>query len=117
GKGLAGYLKAGRRLRQFLKNKHFDLIHAHFSLSGWAAVMGSGNIPVVLSLMGDDAQGNYVGINKIGLMSRFYMLSTKLIQPFVKVIISKSPNLEKHVYLKHKSIIIPNGIDTLKFKP
>jgi len=117
GKGLIGYLKAGLKLRQYLKTRSFDLIHAHFSLSGWAAVIGAGNTPVVLSLMGDDAQGNYIGVNKIEFKSRLFMLSTKLIQPFVDVIISKSVNLEKHVYLKRKSIVIPNGINTRIFTP
>ncbi|MFC4872895.1 glycosyltransferase [Negadavirga shengliensis] len=117
GKGLWGYIKAGTRLRRFLKDKNYDVIHAHFSLSGWAAIIGSRNTPVVLSLMGDDAQGDHVGVDKITLKSRIFMFSTKLIQPFVDIIISKSQNLEKHVYLKHKSFLIPNGIDTDRFKP
>ncbi|WP_461491693.1 glycosyltransferase [Pontibacter sp. HJ8] len=117
GKGLWGYVKAGFRLRNYLKNRSYDLIHAHFSLSGWAAVIGSGNTPVILSLMGDDAQGDYIGVNKIRFGSRFFMLSSFLIQPFVKAIISKSKNLEDYVYLKHKSFIIPNGVDTEVFKP
>src|SRR5690554_4110140 len=78
GKGLAGYLRAGVRLRKYLKNKRYDVIHAHFSLSGWTAVIGAGKTPVVLSLMGDDAQGNFIGINKIEFKSRLFTLSTKL---------------------------------------
>lgn len=117
GKGFRGYLKAGGQLRQHLKYHNYDLIHAHFSLSGWAAVIGAGSTPVILSLMGDDAQGDYVGVNKIRFSSRFFILSSVLIQPFVKAIISKSPNLEKYVYQKHKSYIVPNGIDITTFKP
>src|SRR5690606_28132700 len=97
--------------------RNYDLIHAHFSLSGWTAAISAGKIPVVLSLMGDASHENYIGINTIEFKSRLFTLSTKLIQPFVEVIISKSENLERHVYLKSRSIVIPNGINTKVFNP
>src|SRR6186997_998803 len=62
GKGIKGYIKAGFRLRKYLKDNPYDLVHAHFILSGWAAIIGSGKIPVVLSLMGSDAYGEYIGV-------------------------------------------------------
>jgi teichuronic acid biosynthesis glycosyltransferase TuaC len=117
GKGLMGYLRAGRRLKEYLKTNHYDLIHAHFTLSGWTAVIGAGKTPVVLSLMGSDAYGEYIGVNKVQFSSRLNTLLTYLIQPFAKVIISKSANIEDYVYLKHKSFIIPNGINRAKFYP
>ena len=117
GKGLKGYLKAAFKLRSYLKENHFDLIHAHFVLSGYTAVLANGKIPVVLSLMGSDAYGNYIGENKALLSSRYLTLLTLVIQPFVKAIISKAPNIERYVYMKQKSFIVPNGIDTSKFKP
>lgn len=117
GKGPGGYLKASLKLRSYLKENHFDLIHAHFILSGCTAVLAAGRTPVVLSLMGSDAYGNYVGENRALLSSRYLTLLTLLIQPFVKAIISKASNIERYVYMKRKSYIIPNGIDTSKFKP
>ncbi len=117
GKGLPGYIRAGFRLRKYLKDHPVDLIHAHFILSGCAAVLGSRSIPVVLSLMGSDAYGEYVGERKVLFFSRYLTLLTWLIQPFVDAIISKSGNIERYVYLRQKSFIIPNGIDTDKFKP
>lgn len=116
GKGLSGYLKASFRLRRHLKQNHYDLIHAHFILSGYAAVFASRKTPVVLSLMGSDAYGEYGGENKVFLFSRYLTLLTFLIQPFVRAIISKSSNIEKYVYLKQRSFIVPNGIDTAKFR-
>lgn len=117
GKGLSGYLKAGMYLRKYLKANHYDVIHAHYTFSGWAAIIGAGKIPVVLSLMGDDAYGTYTGINKVRLSSRVNTLLTWLAQPFVKVIISKSQNIENYVYLKRKSYLVPNGINIEKFRP
>ena len=116
GKSIQGYVKAGIRLRKYLRRNHYDLIHAHYALSGWAAIIGSRKTPVVLSLMGDDAYGTYVGVNTVRMSSRVLTLLTWLIQPFVKAIISKSHNIEKYVYLKNKSYVIPNGIDTVKFR-
>ena len=117
GKGIIGYLKAGLQLRKQIKPKQYDVIHGHFTLSGWAAVLGSRNTPVVLSLMGSDAYGEYIGENKVIFTSRYLTLMTYLIQPFVKGIISKSANIEKYVFQKSKSYIIPNGIDAKKFHP
>ncbi|WP_071887829.1 glycosyltransferase [Rufibacter sp. DG15C] len=117
GKGLPGYLKAGLQLRKHLQNKKYDLIHAHFTLSGWSAVLGARNTPVVLSLMGSDAYGEYIGVNKVKFSSRYFTLLTYLIQPLTTILISKSSNIEKYVYLKDKSYIVPNGINKEKFKP
>ena len=118
GKGLMGYIKAGFRLRKHLKQKNYNLIHAHFTYSGWTALIGaSGKMPVVLSLMGTDANGEYKGKNKIVLSSRVSSFLTWLIQPFVKAIISKSDNIEESVYQKEKSFIIPNGVNMQKFQP
>jgi teichuronic acid biosynthesis glycosyltransferase TuaC len=116
GKGIGGYLKAAVSLRQYLKTRRYDLIHAHFTLSGWAAVLGGGRTRVILSLMGDDAYGAYVGVNKVRFSSRHFTFLTWLIQPFVKAIISKSQNIENYVYLKHKSFIVPNGVDIKSFQ-
>src|SRR6056297_2997708 len=71
GKGIIGYLKSGLRLNKHLNSsKKYDIIHAHYSLSGWSAVIGSKDIPVVLSLMGSDTYGIYVGHKKVKLSSR-----------------------------------------------
>ncbi len=105
GKGLMGYAKAGFQLRKFLKQKHYNLIHAHYTFSGWTALIGAGEkIPVVLSLMGTDANGEYKGKNKITLNSRVSWFLTWLIQPFVKAIISKSNNIEESVYRKRQIV-------------
>jgi glycosyltransferase involved in cell wall biosynthesis len=118
GKGLYGYLKNIRPLRAFLKENPVDLIHVHYTLSGWVAVLAAaGKIPIVLSLMGGDAEGIYIDKNKVAWTSRWLTLLTWLIQPFVHAIISKSPNLEKYVYNKQKSYLIPNGVNMNLMKP
>ncbi|MEX2595201.1 MAG: glycosyltransferase family 4 protein [Anditalea sp.] len=117
GKGFWGYFKASRRLRAHLKQNDYDLLHAHYTFSGWATVLAAKNIPIVLSLMGSDAQGVYLGKNKIKFKSRGLIALTFLIQPFVDRIISKSHNIEKFVFLKRKSHIVPNGVNINFFYP
>jgi glycosyltransferase involved in cell wall biosynthesis len=115
GKGFGGYLKNIPHLKAWLKKNPVDLIHAHYSLCGWVAVLAAGRVPVVLSLMGDDAQGTFTKAGKIEFKSRLLILATQLIQPFVKAIIVKSPNLESVVYRKQILHLIPNGVQLQQF--
>ena len=117
GKGSMNYLKNVGPLRRFLKNKNYDLIHAHYSLCGWVAVLAAlGRIPVVVSLMGDDAQGTFVGKGRIELKSHLPIWLTRLLQPFVKAVISKASDLTKVVWRKKISHVIPNGVRLEQFK-
>jgi teichuronic acid biosynthesis glycosyltransferase TuaC len=117
GKGLRGYLSNVRVLRQHIKENKYDLVHAHFTLSAWVVVLGRPNIPVVLSLMGTDAYGRVETLKQRTPNINSFTILTLLIQPFVKSIISKSPNIEKYVWLKRKSHLLPNGVDLQKFYP
>ncbi len=117
GRGLKGYLKGALHLRKFLKNEKIDIIHAHYVLSGWGAVLSFSGKPVVLSLLGSDANG---AINHSGKNTYFGMLliaSTYLIQPFVHSIIYKTERMGKVIYMPAKSHRIPNGVNLEKFKP
>ncbi|MCE5348292.1 MAG: glycosyltransferase [Bacteroidales bacterium] len=110
-KGLTGYIKSSFKLRKYLRENKFDLIHAHYTLCGWTVVLARPNTPVILSLMGSDAYGSYNGYKKVSYKSRYLTLLTYFIQPFLKGIISKSGNINKYVYRKRISYIIPNGVN------
>ncbi|GGF44788.1 glycosyltransferase family 4 protein [Echinicola rosea] len=115
GKGSKGYIKNIENLRNFIKENDFDLIHAHFTLSGWVAALSFPKQPLILSLMGTDALGRVKSQWKIAKVFNHLTILTYLIQPFVKKIISKSSNIDKHVWVKSKSYILPNGVDLSKF--
>ena len=117
GRGALGYLKNVRRLKKNIHVNHYDIVHAHYSFCGWVAVLTGTRLPIVLSLMGDDATGTYIGENKIGLKSRFLTYLTWTIQPLVDAIICKSANIESIVYRKKISQIIPNGVWLDQFIP
>ncbi len=110
GKGFIGYLRGAVKLRKYLKSSDCDIIHAHYTLSGWSAVLSFPRQPIVLSLMGDDAYGDFIGENQVRFSSYYLVLLTKLIQPFITKLICKSKHIESYVYLKSKSSVIPNGI-------
>lgn len=117
GKGMKNYLKNVVPLREHLKTNRYDLIHAHYSLCGWVAVLAAlGRVPVVVSLMGDDAQGTFTGEGRIEWKSHIPILMTRLLQPFVRAVISKAPDLAKVVWRKNISHIIPNGVRLDQFQ-
>jgi teichuronic acid biosynthesis glycosyltransferase TuaC len=116
GKGIVSYIRHIFILRKKKRNKKYDIFHAHYSLSAVTAIL-AGCKPLIVSLMGSDAYGDYIENNQISFTSRIKILLTYLIQPFVYKIISKSDNIEKYVYLKRKSVIIPNGINLNFFRP
>lgn len=116
GKGLLNYLKNIAPLRRHIRSQNYDLLHAHYSLCGWVAVLSFSGLPIILSLMGADAVGTPSGKNRLTLKSRVLRFFTLLVQPFVSLIISKSPNIENVVYRKDRSVIIPNGVRMDQFK-
>lgn len=110
-KGLWGYMQETVRLRKYLRENRFDIIHAHYSLSAWCAVLAFSGTPIVLSLMGDDANGKYKSSGKRTYASYLLILSSFLIQFFVRRIICKSVYMQRIVLNKNKSVIIPNGVN------
>lgn len=115
GKGIMGYLKSIQHFRKYLNEFNPNIIHAHYVLSGWVAVLSFPSQPVVLSLLGSDVNGVYIDERKRRLISILLMLLSFLIQPFVKKIIAKSENIASGIYLKRKLLILPNGVSFRNF--
>ncbi|GGZ14927.1 hypothetical protein GCM10007049_03680 [Echinicola pacifica] len=117
GKGAKGYYSNIKRLREHLKSNSYDIIHAHFTLSAWVAVLARPKAPIVLSLMGTDAYGRVQKLSQNKPSLNYLTVLSLMIQPFVTKIISKSPNIEEVVWQKKKSYLLPNGVNTEKFYP
>ena len=103
GKGLYGYLKNILPLRREIRKGNYDLVHAHYSLCGIASILASSK-PVILSLMGSDVNGSFMG----RLIIRFlaYLCNIK--------IIVKSQEMKTKLALK-RALVIANGIDLTQF--
>ncbi len=105
GKGLKGYLRNIFRLRSYLKENEFDLVHAHYSLSAIVASLAS-RLPVVASLMGSDAHAN-----------RMMRVIIKYFQRFRwKAVIVKAERMKRENFLT-EAVVIPNGVNFQVFGP
>ncbi len=107
GKGFKGYLSNISIIRKEIKKNKYDIVHAHYSMTGYATSLACFGlkIPVIVSLMGSDVNAK-----------PFQMLVTKLFSIFLwKCIIVKSEDMKTNLGNK-SAIIIPNGVDLEEFQ-
>lgn len=104
GHGVWGYLKNILPLRKRIKEQKYDLVHAHFSLSGFVASL-AGASPLIVSLMGWN-------IKKQPLKTAIQFFNFL----FWSACIVKSQKMKTSVGLG-KAHIIPNGVDLDVFVP
>jgi teichuronic acid biosynthesis glycosyltransferase TuaC len=109
------YVRAIGELRRRLKQSRFDLIHAHFGLSGWVARC-QGRVPVVVSFMGDDVLGRPTRRGRITLYGWFLRISGWLLARLVQGVIVKSQEMKTRLGLD-SAHVIPNGVDLNLFQP
>lgn len=105
GKGLKGYLKNIIKLKKFLKNEDFDIIHAHYSLTSFVATL-AGAKPLIVSLMGSDVKEKKWVLLLIYFFKRFFWKKT----------IVKSEEMAS-IIGQNNVHVIPNGVNLEWFKP
>jgi teichuronic acid biosynthesis glycosyltransferase TuaC len=104
GRGVLGYLKKIPQLRNEVKSGNYDIVHAHYSFSGFIATL-AGCKKLVVSLMGSDAYTSFI----IRLFScAFYALfwSATIVKTKKMSLLLKMPD----------AFVIPNGVDLNKYK-
>lgn len=104
GYGLWGYLKNVLPLRRKIRKHKYDLVHAHFSLSGFVASLAGGS-PLVVSLMGWNIKKEPLR-TAVRLFNRFSWQAC-----IVKSQKMKATSGLDNVY------VIPNGVDLDMFVP
>jgi glycosyltransferase involved in cell wall biosynthesis len=104
GKGVWGYLKNVRILKEFIKTNKHDLIHAHYSLSGIVAYLASKK-PILTSLMGSDVNRSRIELFIIRFFVRHLWVMT----------IVKSEDMRKKLNSKGNVQVVPNGVDVDSF--
>jgi glycosyltransferase involved in cell wall biosynthesis len=109
------YWRAIGELRGRLKRHAYDLIHAHFGLSGLVARCQL-KLPVVVSFMGDDVLGQPRRDGGITLTGRFYQISSFVLARLVAAVIVKSREMKSRLRLD-SALVIPNGVDLDLFRP
>jgi teichuronic acid biosynthesis glycosyltransferase TuaC len=117
GRGLKGYGNATCRLRKYLKGKDYDLIHAHYGLSGIIALLANRGFPLVVSFMGDDLLGSNL---KDGTLRKSSLILTKIncfmAARFYCYSIVKSDQMFDILKIKNAEVI-PNGVDLKHLYP
>ncbi len=101
--GIINYIKSILNLFFFSLKNHFDLIHAHYSYSGFLSFFGTINKPIICSLMGSD-------------VIKSKRIKRQLILFFVKNIWFETIVKSKNMRVEN-SIVIPNGVDFNNFRP
>jgi glycosyltransferase involved in cell wall biosynthesis len=109
------YWRAIGELRRRLKRQRYDLIHAHFGLSGLVARCQI-KVPVVISFMGDDVLGQPRLDGRITRTGRFYQISSFVLARLAAAVIVKSREMKSSLRLD-RAHVIPNGVDLDLFSP
>lgn len=105
GKGVKGYLKSLRELKQAIADYHPDLIHAHCGQVGAIAVLQR-SVPVITTFHGSD-----VNVWKVRPLSSFASLRSA-VSFFV------TGKLKDHLHIKGRNcVIVPCGVDHGIFHP
>ncbi len=113
------YATAVGRLHRMLARNRFDVVHAHYGLSGVVACMQH-RCPFVVSYCGDDLLGTSDGHGGITRKSRMVVRFSQYVARRADGIIVKSKQMvekiESSVAAK-KTVVIPNGVDFELFRP
>jgi glycosyltransferase involved in cell wall biosynthesis len=104
GKGLRGYSSAAFTLRRFLRNEKYDVIHAHYGLSGIAASM-AGAGPLVVTIMGSE-----FFLNRVLRSAVMFFIRNVWEKTIVQSLEMKKAAGSDDV------VVLPNGIDVDKFR-
>lgn len=105
GRGIKNYFRNALKLSEYLSQNKYDIIHAHYTLSGYVTSLSRPKIPVVVSVMGGDA---YMGFP-------YSLINQLLIKTTWNHVVIKSPHLKKMLKLNKNYSVIPNGVDLDRF--
>lgn len=103
--GIIGYLRAIPGIRKRVKEGGYDIVHAHYNLSGIVASM-AGSFPLVVSLMGSDVHQNFILLWITQVLSKWRW----------RAVIVKTEAMKEKLRLK-RAFVISNGVDTDRFIP
>jgi teichuronic acid biosynthesis glycosyltransferase TuaC len=103
GSGLSAYLKAIPALRRRLRENPPEIVHAHYSFSGFLAFF-AGAKPLIVSLMGSEMYHGQVLRMSVRLFAKFFWNCT----------IVKTKEIKEKLRLENAEVV-PNGVDISVF--
>lgn len=116
--GISGYLKHIFLLRKLLRKNNFDVIHAHYGLSGLVALLASPKKNVIISFMGDDLLGsNKSDGSKTFISLILVRINVILARWFYRFSVVKSEQMLKVLSGITNVMLCPNGVSLKTFCP
>lgn len=109
------YARGIRNIHRELRKKPYDLIHAHFGLSGCAARFQF-RLPLVVTFHGDDVMGRPKRSGRITPRGRLFQASSFLLARSAAAVIVQSEEMKQKLRLA-RAEVIPGGIDLELFRP
>jgi len=113
--GARSYLKAASALRHVLGEKPYDLVHAHYGLTGLVARMQV-RCPVVVTFHGSDLLGGVGSNNEYTRRGAATVLLSRLVALVVAQRIVVADMLKPKLWPR-SAVTIPMGVDVYLFKP
>ena len=105
------YLPATRRIRRLLREQSFDLVHAHYGLAGWCALI-AGADPLIVTFHGTDVRHPVVGPSS-RLLSRRLALSAGA----SAALFGQEAGRAGLPLLPGRTAVLPCGADLSRFGP
>lgn len=109
------YLRGIRELHQLLEKGRYDLVHAHFGLSGCVARLQA-RVPLVVTFHGDDVLGRLKKNGRIALTGRFFQITSFALARQARAVIVQSQQMKRKLRLE-RTEVIPCGVDLNLFRP
>lgn len=114
-RGTARYLRALRELPGVARSCGAQLVHAHYGLSGAAAM--SVPLPRVVSFCGDDLLGRPDAGGRLSWKSRALIPLSVHAARHADAVIVKSDEMRRAIAGVPDVHVIPNGVDLSRFRP
>jgi teichuronic acid biosynthesis glycosyltransferase TuaC len=116
-RGFIGYFLHIFKLRKYLKRNYYDIVHAHYGLSGLVAVFAKQKKnKLIISFMGTDLLGYQTRKGQTTIIGNLLVRINQRLSEHSDYIIVKSNEMAGKISCKNKSII-PNGVDLTNFYP
>ena len=116
GTGIRKYTEGVAEVREAVRSRQYDIVHAHYMYAGWTARFAT-TLPVVVSFMGNDVYGDCNDRGEYPFSNRaLHGLFSRLLSCATAHNIAKSADLAKYLRAKTTSVI-PNGVDLDIFYP
>jgi len=106
------------RVRQAVRHGDYDVVHAHYGLTGFVASFQP--LPLVVSFCGDDLLGTPDGRGGLTAKSRLARRLSHYAAGRADGIVCKSQGLRDALPVesdRQRALVIPNGVDTRVFNP